>query len=163
MERAIIEKAVEKVFTPEFLNRLDEQILFNTLSQEDIAKIVELELKEVYRRVEQAGYRLSITPAAKRFLAECGYDPQYGARPLKRAIQEHIEDPVAEAIIQHQSLGSSNGSSGSTSSNGSTSGNGSPQELPSTVERPSQPALTIKVSVCGKGDKRCTKTTLQTL
>ena len=100
---------------------------------------MELELKEVYRRVEQAGYRLSITPAAKRFLAECGYDPQYGARPLKRAIQEHIEDPVAEAIIQHQSLGSS---SGSTSS---------------------QPALTIKVSVCGKGDKRCTKTTLQTL
>ena len=139
MERAIIEKAVEKVFTPEFLNRLDEQILFNTLSQEDIAKIVELELKEVYRRVEQAGYRLSITPAAKRFLAECGYDPQYGARPLKRAIQEHIEDPVAEAIIQHQSLGSSNG------------GNGT------------QPALTIKVSVCGKGDKRCTKTTLQAL
>ncbi|MBS7385377.1 MAG: hypothetical protein KIG28_04430, partial [Bacteroidales bacterium] len=66
---------------------------------------------------------------------ECGYDPQYGARPLKRAIQEHIEDPVAEAIIQHQSLGSSS----------------------------SQPALTIKVSVCGKGDKRCTKTTLQTL
>ncbi len=97
--RAIIEKAIKKTFTPEFLNRLDEQILFNSLSKEDIEKIIEIELKELYNRVAQAGYSLKLSKKTKKFVAEAGYDPQYGARPLKRAIQKYIEDPLAEKII----------------------------------------------------------------
>lgn len=98
-EREIIDKAIRKTFTPELLNRLDEQILFNSLTKEDLEKIIEIELKSLYERVKQAGYTLRITPTAKKFVAEAGYDRQYGARPLKRAIRRYIEDPVAEAII----------------------------------------------------------------
>ena len=98
-EREIINKAIRKTFTPELLNRLDEQILFNSLTKEDLEKIIEIELKSLYERVKQAGYTLRITPTAKKFVAEAGYDRQYGARPLKRAIRRYIEDPVAEAII----------------------------------------------------------------
>ncbi len=97
--KKIIDKALKKAFTPEFLNRLDEQITFNKLTKEDIAKIIEIELKGLYARVEEAGYKLKITPQAKKFVAEVGYDSQYGARPLKRAIQKYIEDPLAEKII----------------------------------------------------------------
>ena len=97
--RAIIEKALKKAFTPEFLNRLDEQVLFNPLTKEDIERIIDIELKELYERVAQAGYTLKLGKGVKKFVAEAGYDPQYGARPLKRAIQRHIEDPLAEKII----------------------------------------------------------------
>ena len=97
--RAIIEKALKKAFTPEFLNRLDEQILFNSLTREDIEKIIEIELKDLYNRVAQAGYKLKLSKKIKKFVADAGFDPQYGARPLKRAIQRYIEDPLAEKII----------------------------------------------------------------
>jgi len=97
--RNIIEKALKKTFTPEFLNRLDDQILFNTLSREDICKIIDIELNDLFKRIEMAGYSLVITDEAKEFVAGEGYDPQLGARPLKRAIQKYIEDPLAEAIV----------------------------------------------------------------
>lgn len=97
--RAILEKAIRKAFTPEFLNRLDEQILFNPLAKEDIERIIEIELRDLYARVEQAGFGLKLGKGVKKFVADAGYDPQYGARPLKRAIQRYIEDPLAEKII----------------------------------------------------------------
>lgn len=97
--KSIIDKALKNHFSPEFLNRLDEQILFNPLTREDLEKIIDIELKGLFSRVEQIGYKLKITPAAKKYIAEEGYDPQYGARPLKRAIQKLVEDPVSEAII----------------------------------------------------------------
>ena len=97
--RMIIEKAIKKAFTPEFLNRLDEQILFNPLTREDIEKIIDIELKELYERVSQAGFTLKLSKKMKKFVADAGFDPQYGARPLKRAIQRYIEDPLAEKII----------------------------------------------------------------
>jgi ATP-dependent Clp protease ATP-binding subunit ClpC len=95
----IIEKALKKTFSPEFLNRLDEQILFNTLGREDLCKIIDIELDDLLKRIDLAGYKLDITDEAKKFVAEEGYDPQFGARPLKRAIQRNLEDLVAEAII----------------------------------------------------------------
>lgn len=98
----ILEKAIKRAFAPEFLNRLDEQILFNTLNKEDIEKIIDIELKELYRRIETAGYRLKLPKTVKKFVADMGFDPQYGARPLKRAIQRYIEDPAAEIIIAGQ-------------------------------------------------------------
>lgn len=97
--KAIVEKAIDKTFNPEFLNRLDEQIFFNELTKEDIEKIIDIELIDLYKRVEEAGYKLTIRKGAKRFIADVGYDPRYGARPLKRAIQCYVEDVVAEAII----------------------------------------------------------------
>jgi ATP-dependent Clp protease ATP-binding subunit ClpC len=100
--RSIIEKALRKTFTPEFLNRVDEQVLFNTLTQEDIYKIINIELTELYDRIHHAGYEIDISPEAKKFVAEQGFDPQFGARPLKRAMQRYLEDPIAEAIIKLQ-------------------------------------------------------------
>ena len=100
--RTILDKAIRKTFSPEFLNRLDEQILFNPLTQEDICKIIDIELNELFERVDSAGYSLTITDAAKAFVAQQGYDPQFGARPLNRAIQRYIEDPLAEAIVERE-------------------------------------------------------------
>lgn len=100
----VLEKAVRKAFPPEFINRVDEQIFFNSLTREDIEKIIDIELKGLKQRVKEAGFDLTVTPAAKRFVAEAGYDPSYGARPLKRAIQKHIEDPVSEHIIMDRML-----------------------------------------------------------
>ena len=102
--KAILEKAVRKAFPPEFINRVDEQIFFNSLAKEDIEKIIDIELKGLKKRVKEAGYELNVTPAAKRFVADAGYDPSYGARPLKRAIQKHIEDPVSEHIIMSRMM-----------------------------------------------------------
>ncbi|MFA5444826.1 MAG: ATP-dependent Clp protease ATP-binding subunit, partial [Bacteroidales bacterium] len=98
--RQIIEKALGKMFTPEFLNRVDEQILFNALDKKDISKIIEIELADLYGRIEQAGFSIKISKKAKEFVADKGFDPQYGARPLKRAIQRYLEDPLSEAIIR---------------------------------------------------------------
>ena len=95
----ILEKSIKRLFPPEFLNRIDEQIFFNSLSREDIGKIIEIELRDLRERVSAAGYRLTITAAAKKIVLDAGFDPAYGARPLKRAIQKYIEDPVSEFII----------------------------------------------------------------
>lgn len=97
--KSILEKSIRKVFPPEFINRIDEQIMFNPLGREEMEKIIDIELKDLRNRVSATGYRLNITPSAKRLVAEEGYDPKYGARPLKRAIRKYIEDPVSEYII----------------------------------------------------------------
>ncbi|MBR5055544.1 MAG: ATP-dependent Clp protease ATP-binding subunit, partial [Bacteroidales bacterium] len=97
--RGVLEKAVKKLFPPEFINRVDEKVYFNPLTRADLEKIIDLEIKDLKARVEEAGYRLSVTPSAKEFVADAGYDPAYGARPLKRAVTRYIEDPVAEFII----------------------------------------------------------------
>ncbi|MBS1582619.1 MAG: ATP-dependent Clp protease ATP-binding subunit [Bacteroidetes bacterium] len=100
--RGIVEKALRKAFAPEFLNRIDDIIMFNALKREDIHKIIDIELASVYKRVSELGYEIKLTDEAKDFLAEKGYDEKFGARPLKRAIQKFIEDPMAEEIInQH--------------------------------------------------------------
>ena len=106
--RHIIEKALGKLFTPEFLNRVDEQILFNALTKEDLFRIIDIELADLFKRIRHSGYTLEISPEAKRFVAEQGFDPQYGARPLKRAIQRYLEDPLSEAIIRMESSDSRN-------------------------------------------------------
>ena len=103
----VLEKAVKKAFPPEFINRVDEQVFFSSLTRENIEKIIDIEFKDLKSRVADAGFELSITPAAKRFVADSGYDPKYGARPLKRAIQKLIEDPVSEEIITTRIKGGS--------------------------------------------------------
>ncbi|MDR0581719.1 MAG: ATP-dependent Clp protease ATP-binding subunit [Prevotellaceae bacterium] len=100
--RGIIEKALQRTFTPEFLNRVDEQILFNSLGREAIFKIIDIELAHLYQRIAELGYSVEITEEAKDFVAEQGYDAKYGARPLKRAVQKYLEDNLAEAIIRLQ-------------------------------------------------------------
>ncbi len=97
--RQIIEKVLKRTFSPEFLNRLDEQILFNPLTKEDICQIIDIELSDLHKRINLAGYSLEISEEARQFVADKGYDPQFGARPLKRAIQTYIEDILAESII----------------------------------------------------------------
>ena len=97
--RQIVQKALSKQFAPEFLNRLDEIITFDQLDIEAIKKIVDIELSELYQRVQQLGYHLQVSDEAKTFVATKGYDVQYGARPLKRAIQNHIEDLVCEKLL----------------------------------------------------------------
>ena len=96
----IIEKALKKAFAPEFLNRIDDVVMFNQLEKKDIFKIIDIEIEGLYKRVEALNYKLTISPAAKDFIAEKGYDPQFGARPLKRAIQKYLEDEMAEIIIK---------------------------------------------------------------
>ncbi len=100
--RSIIEKALGKLFTPEFLNRVDEQILFRSLDKDAIFKIIDIELDDLYKRLTQAGVSMDLSDEAKHFVAEKGFDPQFGARPLKRAIQKYLEDPLSEAIIRLQ-------------------------------------------------------------
>ena len=96
----VIQKALKKAFAPEFLNRIDDVVMFNQLSKKHIHKIIDIEIKDLYKRVESLNYKLKISPAAKDFIAEKGYDPQFGARPLKRAIQKYLEDEMAEIIIK---------------------------------------------------------------
>ncbi len=107
--KAILEKAVKKAFPPEFINRVDEQVFFNSLTKENIEKIIDIELKGLKSRVKEAGYELIVTSAAKKLVAEAGYDSSYGARPLKRAIQKYIEDPVSEHIIMSRMISGKNG------------------------------------------------------
>ncbi len=97
--RSVVEKAVKKAFPPEFINRVDGQVYFRSLDKEAIEKIIDIELKDLRGRALEAGYKLVITPSAKRLIADAGYDPAYGARPLKRAIVRFVEDPVSEFII----------------------------------------------------------------
>jgi ATP-dependent Clp protease ATP-binding subunit ClpC len=98
--KSTIQSALRKAFSPEFLNRLDDVIVFNSLLREDIHKIIDLMLGKLLGRVTNLGYKVELTEKAKDFLAEKGYDPQYGARPLSRAIQRYLEDPVAEEILK---------------------------------------------------------------
>ena len=98
--KRVIQSALKKAFAPEFLNRIDDLILFNSLSKEDIHKIIDIELKKLYARIEEIGFTIELTDKAKDFIAEKGYDQKYGARPLKRSIQKYLEDPLAEQIIQ---------------------------------------------------------------
>lgn len=98
--RNVIQKALNRAFSPEFLNRVDDIIMFDQLDKESLFKIIDIELQGFNKRIEQLGYKLVITPEAKSFLADKGYDVQYGARPLKRAIQKYLEDEMAEIIIR---------------------------------------------------------------
>ena len=95
----VIQKALNKAFSPEFLNRIDDIIMFDSLDRDAIFRIIDVELSGFYKRVTDLGYRLTLTDEAKNFVAEKGYDSQYGARPLKRAIQKYLEDELAELII----------------------------------------------------------------
>ncbi len=99
MSKGVIEKALKKTFAPEFLNRIDDVVIFESLEQEHIFKIIEISLKDLYARLEGMGFKLTLSPAAKKFVAEKGFDPQFGARPLNRAIQKYVEDPLAEFIL----------------------------------------------------------------
>ena len=100
--RSIIQKSLSKQFAPEFLNRLDEIITFDQLDLKAIKKIIDIELKGLYKRIESLGYQLTITDNAKEFVATKGYDVQFGARPLKRAIQNYIEDGVCEKLLSDE-------------------------------------------------------------
>ena len=97
--RSTIENALKKAFAPEFLNRIDDIVIFNNLEKEDIAKIIDLELAKLYSRLEKLNYKVELTDEAKEFIAEKGWDKDFGARPLKRAIQKYIEDLLAEMLV----------------------------------------------------------------
>ncbi len=96
---SVLTKALNKTFAPEFLNRIDDIIMFDALDRESISGIIDVEISGFISRINALGYNISITDNAKNFIAEKGYDPQYGARPLKRAIQQHLEDPIAETLL----------------------------------------------------------------
>jgi len=97
--KAVIEKALKRTFSPEFLNRIDDVVIFNSLSKENIFSIIEISMKGVLKRIQNLGYGLELSDDAKTFLADKGYDQQFGARPLHRAIQKYLEDPLAEEIL----------------------------------------------------------------
>src|SRR6516225_7791201 len=94
-----IEKALKRTFSPEFLNRIDDVVIFNSLTKEHIFEIIDILMKGVMKRLNNMGFTLQITKEAKEFIAEKGYDVQFGARPLHRAIQKHLEDVLAEEIL----------------------------------------------------------------
>lgn len=100
--QSVITKALQKTFAPEFINRIDDIVHFSQLNKENIRRIVDLELKDVLKRISDLGYQVSITEAAMDFLGEKGYDKQYGARPLKRAVQQYVEDMLCEELLAHQ-------------------------------------------------------------
>ena len=97
--RSVIENALKKAFAPEFLNRVDDVVVFNKLEREDIHKIIDIELDKLFGRIKDLGYHLTLSEEAKDYIADKGFDKQYGARPLKRAIQKYIEDALAEEIV----------------------------------------------------------------
>jgi len=97
--KSVIESALKKAFAPEFLNRIDDIVVFNSLEKEHIHSIIDIELAKLFKRIDDLGYKLNLTDKAKNFIADKGFDKQYGARPLKRAIQKYIEDPIAEEIV----------------------------------------------------------------
>ncbi|MFL5762951.1 MAG: ATP-dependent Clp protease ATP-binding subunit [Bacteroidia bacterium] len=98
--KGVIEGALKKAFAPEFLNRIDDVVMFNSLTRDDIHKIIDIELNSLYGRILGLGYAIKVSDEAKDFISEKGYDVQFGARPLKRAIQKYLEDPLAEEIIK---------------------------------------------------------------
>ena len=98
--RGVIENALKRAFAPEFLNRIDDVIIFNSLTKENIYKIIDIELASLFGRINSLGYKIELTENAKEVIAERGYDENFGARPLKRAIQKYLEDPIAEEILK---------------------------------------------------------------
>ena len=102
LEKGVIETALKRAFAPEFLNRIDDVILFNTLSKENIVKIIDIELRKLYARINELGYEVEMSEKAKLYIADKGFDEKYGARPLARAIQKYVEDPLAEQIINSE-------------------------------------------------------------
>ena len=100
--KGVIQKALQRAFSPEFLNRIDDVIIFNDLSKEHISKIIDIELVKLVNRINELGFEISISKDAKLYIAEKGYDNKFGARPLKRAIQKYLEDPLSEYIIDSQ-------------------------------------------------------------
>jgi ATP-dependent Clp protease ATP-binding subunit ClpC len=98
----VLRKAVSKQFAPEFINRIDDIITFNSLTKDDIGKIIDIELASLKERVEENGYFVEITDKAKEFLIEKGFDEKFGARPLQRVIQSHLEDLIAEAYVDNK-------------------------------------------------------------
>jgi ATP-dependent Clp protease ATP-binding subunit ClpC len=100
LAKGVIEKALKNAFAPEFLNRIDDVVLFNNLYKEHIREIIHIEMKSLFKRVEEMGYTLTVSDSALDFISEKGFDDRYGARPLKRAIQKYLEDPMAEEIIK---------------------------------------------------------------
>ena len=103
--RSIVEKALKKQFAPEFLNRLDDIVFFDQLSQDDIRRITDIELRPLLRRIKEMGYTLELSEDTIRKIATEGYDVQYGARPLRRAIQRIIEDPICEMLLSDKADG----------------------------------------------------------
>ncbi|MDC1012209.1 ATP-dependent Clp protease ATP-binding subunit [Flavobacteriaceae bacterium] len=101
IEKGVIEKELKKTFSPEFLNRIDDIVVFNPLEQKDIRKIVDIELVKLIQRIDQLGYKIVVSDPAKDFIAEKGYDIKYGARPLNRAIQKYVEDLLAEHVVNN--------------------------------------------------------------
>ena len=102
IEKNVIQSALKKTFAPEFLNRIDDIIIFNPLEKQDIEKIVEIELNVLISRIKKLGYEVSLTPEAKIFISEKGFDRKNGARPLKRSIQKYIEDLLADQIVNNK-------------------------------------------------------------
>ena len=102
--KSIIQNALKKTFSPEFLNRIDDVVIFNSLDQEHIFKIIDITLKDVFKRLTAMGFELILSDEAKKFVAEKGFDPNFGARPLHRAIQKYIEDPLAEFILSENPI-----------------------------------------------------------
>jgi ATP-dependent Clp protease ATP-binding subunit ClpC len=98
--KEMLQKEVERHFRPEFLNRLDDTIVFKSLSREDLQTIVDYELAKVFKRLTEHGLRLELTEQSKEFLIDKGYNPEFGARPLRRAIEHYIEDPLSEAVLR---------------------------------------------------------------
>ena len=97
--KSVIQKALSKSFAPEFLNRIDDVIIFNNLTKQDLNKIIDIEMEAILKRIKELGYTVKISKKAKDFISDRGFDKQYGARPLKRAIQKYFEDPLSEEII----------------------------------------------------------------
>jgi len=106
---SVLQKALNRAFSPEFLNRIDDIVMFDQLSKESIFKIIDIELAGFYRRMSELGYELRISEEAKSFIAERGYDAQYGARPLKRAIQKYLEDELAQLLLDADELAGAGG------------------------------------------------------
>jgi ATP-dependent Clp protease ATP-binding subunit ClpC len=102
VSRSVIQKALNKQFSPEFLNRIDEIITFDQLELDSILQIIGLELRGLYKRIEDLNMHLEITEAAQKYIAEKGYDKQFGARPLRRAIQQYLEDRISEMIVEEE-------------------------------------------------------------
>ena len=102
IQKGVIENALKRAFAPEFLNRIDDVVLFNNLDRKDIFKIIDIELEKLYQRINDLGYKVSMTKKAKEYIADKGFDEKYGARPLARAIQKYVEDPLAEQIINSE-------------------------------------------------------------
>jgi ATP-dependent Clp protease ATP-binding subunit ClpC len=106
--KGVIEKALKRTFSPEFLNRIDDVIIFNSLEEKHISLIIEILMKDVMKRLNTLGFTMTLSDEAKKFIAEKGYDQQFGARPLHRALQKYLEDPLAEEILNHRIKGGDN-------------------------------------------------------